>query len=1142
MIALPRHFLAASTEEDSPHQTTASGTAKSFPPSYVPPLVSNGSLSMLVDYMGGLSQRAYCRMTPTIWRAGRRYGPGHNEMVPFGHFEQALAVDGKTCTTPANWTQTLDTKAATVTCRNEHGDGLTAETVVFTHLVHDLIVVKKRVLAKNPNARSARLTFKYQFTPPGKENRVPRRLVCASEWNEATQSADFRYQLDGHRSCDGIISVFSDKPVTVTIDKQVAALSSDVVLDAARPVEVTFYLLFADSLDGKDYRERATQLRAQVRREGFAGVLASHRQEWGKYQDESYVRIPDQPLERVYCTAQYHLRANATKWSFPVGIFPTHWAGKFFGWDEMFCYQALVSSNHRNIARRCPEFRFATLQKALDRASHYGKPGTYGARFPWEALEDGTEGAPPGFWMEHVFHISNIALSAWFQHLYTNDAAYLKNTGYPVIKECARFFLANMIYESPDGGMFIGKCTDLERLGPAKINPFMTSCGAIYTLEAAAQAAALLKTDDAEAAAWKHAAAKLRESLPHNDDRYVPYAGCKEQSVASLGGLFPYPLFDETNTHQRNAVYHFVANGRASGNMYPVGNSVCAWYAGWMAAALAALGDKTEPIKLLDEAAASAGCFGEMFEINEPKVAMHPWFSTASGNVVYALNQMLVQSRGEQIRIAPAVPEAWKDYSFKLACHDNLTVEVVVKAGRMTKLSLSPGDTEKLHTKTLLVPKKLIDPSARNRAIIRSVSEQDSCLRLNAQFKGLANLVGNTAQFEAVTDHQLRAKAEEAWRAAWDRFYDDRTHLFYDYVCSYEPAKRLAALPTPKEALRQYPNPNGWGTGMEDCAISGGLMLSMICDRFATTHDDALRPLAAKVFAGLASLVTVSATEGFVSRGICPSDGRSHYPESSRDQYTWHVYGLWRYYHSPLSQPEEKAAMRKIITAICRRMERNIVAAKNYSIGKDTGTFDGIVDKMWENLAHEIARLPMIYVIGADLTCDAHWKELARRYSPEAAAKSKVESTKIPYALLQEQVSLDALYQLEDSAELKKQWLEAMQLTADRAQVFFAKCLKYQPPSGAPFWFDWRTWPLRKSSIYQVPTRPNALLTEDRAIREPAEAALVQLLCPQRSLTPEQLALTKRMIAQVDYDKVVLYGHYYTQAVYWRAVRQGVLK
>ena len=394
----------------------------------------------------------------------------------------------------------------------------------------------------------------------------------------------------------------------------------------------------------------------------------------------------------------------------------------------------------------------------------------------------------------------------------------------------------------------------------------------------------------------------------------------------------------------------------------------------------------------------------------------------------------------------------------------------------------------------------------------------------------------------APSDHFLRAKAEDAWRAAWDRFYDDRTHLFYDYICSYDPAKRLVGLPTPAEAAQQNPNPTGWGTGMEDCAISGGLMLAMVCDRFAATDEAALRPYAQKVFAGLQALVENSATGGFVSRGLCPGDGKAHYPESSRDQYTWYVYGLWRYYHSPLAQPKEQAAIRKLVAAVCARMERNIVPEHNFSIGKDTGAFDGIVDKMWENMAHEVARLPMIYAIGADLTGDPHWKELARHYSPEAAAKSKEASTKVPYALLQQQTSLEVLHQLEEDPALKKQWLEAMLLVADRAKVFFGKCLNYQAPSAAQVHFDWREWPLKKSGPYSVPTRPDTFLAEDRTIREPAEAALVQLLCPEPKLTSEQLALVKRMIAQVDYAKVVYYGHYYTQALYWRAVRCGSLK
>ncbi|MBM3858732.1 MAG: hypothetical protein FJ395_03675 [Verrucomicrobia bacterium] len=187
----------------------------------------------------------------------------------------------------------------------------------------------------------------------------------------------------------------------------------------------------------------------------------------------------------------------------------------------------------------------------------------------------------------------------------------------------------------------------------------------------------------------------------------------------------PYPVFGETNERQRNAVLDFVAKGRASGNMYPVGNSVCAWYAGWMAAALAAISEKTEPIKLLDEAAAGAGCFGDLFEINEAKVSMHPWFATASGNVVYALNQMLVQNRGNEIHIAAGAPTAWKDYAFKLACHGNLVVEVEVKNGQLAKLTLVPGDATVEHQRTLVIPGSLFGEEGSKRITIRFNGKTD---------------------------------------------------------------------------------------------------------------------------------------------------------------------------------------------------------------------------------------------------------------------------------------------------------------------------------------------------------------------------------------------------------------------------------
>ena len=53
-----------------------------------------------------------------------------------------------------------------------------------------------------------------------------------------------------------------------------------------------------------------------------------------------------------------------------------------------------------------------------------------------------------------------------------------------------------------------------------------------------------------------------------------------------------------------------------------------------------------------------------------------------------------------------------------------------------------------------------------------------------------------------------------AWTVSWNRFYHSGTHLFYDYISSYEKGKELSHLPTQQEVSRQYPNPCGYGTGM----------------------------------------------------------------------------------------------------------------------------------------------------------------------------------------------------------------------------------------------------------------------------------------------------------------------------------------
>jgi hypothetical protein len=243
------------------------------------------------------------------------------------------------------------------------------------------------------------------------------------------------------------------------------------------------------------------------------------------------------------------------------------------------------------------------------------------------------------------------------------------------------------------------------------------------------------------AADWTKVAAKLRQSLPHNGEQYVPYAGCPQRSIAVLGGVFPYPVLDPHCRLQKNAIYDFVKNCGQFGNMYPLGKSVSAWYGAWMANALAPLGDRTEAVNRLSQVAEGTGCFAEVFEINEEKVVMHPWFSTAAGNYVYALNQVLLQSHDEEIRIAPAVPDAWREFSFKLPCYGNLLASVTVKDGRLVGLVLTPGDAKTSFQRTLVIPQRLLDLDAVDRRFVHAAATRDGCHRLEVRFQGEARLL-----------------------------------------------------------------------------------------------------------------------------------------------------------------------------------------------------------------------------------------------------------------------------------------------------------------------------------------------------------------------------------------------------------------
>jgi len=75
--------------------------------------------------------------------------------------------------------------------------------------------------------------------------------------------------------------------------------------------------------------------------------------------------------------------------------------------------------------------------------------------------------------------------------------------------------------------------------------------------------------------------------------------------------------------------------------MYPLGQSLCTWYAGMLAMTLARLDMPDRAAEILRNAVRSTGCFSEIFEIYE--IGYRPYFGTAEGIFLQATNELYVK-------------------------------------------------------------------------------------------------------------------------------------------------------------------------------------------------------------------------------------------------------------------------------------------------------------------------------------------------------------------------------------------------------------------------------------------------------------------------------------------------------------------
>lgn len=385
---------------------------------------------------------------------------------------------------------------------------------------------------------------------------------------------------------------------------------------------------------------------------------------------------------------------------------------------------------------------------------------------------------------------------------------------------------------------------------------------------------------------------------------------------------------------------------------------------------------------------------------------------------------------------------------------------------------------------------------------------------------------------------------ERAWDVVWSRFYLPKVQTFGDYLSSYDKGKEQAHLPTAEEVKRQYPNPCGYSTGMEDGAILGGAMLSVLCDRFEVTKDELLREKAANVFSGLKRCATVHGVRGFVARNVCPEDATSVYINSSRDQVTHFVHGLWCYFHSPLADDSTKQQIRVLLTDVAERMIAFVTPENDFDFCRANGTRCPLgICRMWQVQSHEAARLPMIYAAAWDVTRDERYRAQWRKYAAEAIEQSSTPGENKPaYALLQMQCSLELLRELEPDAELKTKihtcMIKVHELAAKRFTSVLQQIGKKTPEQMAMLGPDWRKVKEWKDQKGYANPQWGSFREIWSLTREAGESALILLMVDPHSFSESQRDALKGMIAGFDYAHNASCGLIYHLAAHWKAKRE----
>ncbi|MBO5135046.1 MAG: glycoside hydrolase family 95 protein [Bacteroidaceae bacterium] len=287
-------------------------------------------------------------------------------------------------------------------------------------------------------------------------------------------------------------------------------------------------------------------------------------------------------------------------------------------------------------------------------------------------------------WNYNPMAASWLATHLWEYYDFTRDKEFLRQTAYPIIKECAQF-TEDFLWKRSDGSYTAAPSTSPEH-GPIDEGTTFMHAVARDILMCAIRAALTLQVDSAEADKWQ---AVHDAIVPYRIGRYgqllewskdIDDPKDEHRHVNHLYGLHPGSGISPLTTPGLAEASRVVLNHR--------GDGATGWSMGWKLNQWARLHDGNRSYKLFGNLLKN-GTADNLWDIHPPFQIDGNFGGTAG------VTEMLLQSHAGCIHLLPALPDAWAEGSISgLKARGNFTVSIDWKEGRLHRVEIVSGSGE----------------------------------------------------------------------------------------------------------------------------------------------------------------------------------------------------------------------------------------------------------------------------------------------------------------------------------------------------------------------------------------------------------------------------------------------------------------